>query len=134
MTKPYAKLIKAELDWMNDAQEVWGNLLIDPYMIALNRENPGLKRLFTESGLNRKKADHWKLLLARIAAVTYRPKTAGPGRPIELTPKDNHDLLKAALLIRIDDPKSVEKISEDLVDRHKRCKDLTPEYIREKIQ
>lgn len=113
MTKAIARLIKVELDWMRAAQGEWGQILVDPYLITVGRHNTALKRIFADSELNPKDADHWKLLLARIAQIVYRPRTAGPGRPVTWTPKLHHEMLKDSFRVRLEEPKKgIEYIAE----------------------
>jgi len=115
MTKPIASLIKSELDWMKEAKRDFGELLVDPYTIAVSRNNPGLKRVFAESGLDAKDPDHWKLLLAAVVDIVYRPRKGGPGRPVKWTAKLNHALVLDAYKLRVEAPhKSNEDIAADL--------------------
>lgn len=117
MTKPIASLIKSELDWMKEAKRDFGELLVDPYTIAMSRHNPGLKRAFAESGLDAKDPDHWKLLLAAIVDIVYRPRRSGPGRRVKWTAKLNYALLRDAYKRHLEDPnKSNEQIAADLAD------------------
>jgi hypothetical protein len=135
MTKPFATLIKEELAWMKEAERDWGEVLIDPYTIALNSENPALQRIFKESGLNKKNPDHWKLLLARLAAVVYLPRKAGPGRPLEWSPQRKLELLNAALECRRRNPDMpVVEIGNWLSHHDTRFNALTAEYLRDIIQ
>lgn len=115
MTKPIASLIKSELDWMKEAKRDFGEVLVDPYTIAVSRNNPGLKRVFAESGLDAKDPDHWKLLLAAIVDIVYRPRKSGPGRPVKWTSKLNHALVLDAYKLRVEAPnKSNEDLAADL--------------------
>ena len=120
MTKRVASLIKSELEWMRDAQQDLGHIPVDPYLIMVGRHNAGLKRLFAESGLDRKDPDHWKLLLARTSEIVYPPPKAGPGRPIKWSAKLGNNLLKDAFKLRLQEPKkAIQKIAEELDESEK---------------
>lgn len=115
MTKPIASLIRSELDWMKEARRDFGELLVDPFTIAVSRNNPALKRIFAESGLDKKDPDHWRLLLAAVTDIVYRPSKPGPGRPVKWTTQLNHRLLRDAYDRRLNDPnESNENIAVNL--------------------
>lgn len=132
MTKAIARLIKAEMDWMRKAQKEWGQILVDPYLITVGRHNTALKRVFDESTLNSQDSKQWKLLLARIAQIVYRPRTAGPGRPVTWTPKLHHEMLKDSLRVRLEEPKKGIEYVADKLSRLDKWKDCAVD--RERIQ
>jgi len=134
VTKPIARLIKSELDWMREAQRDWGHIAVDPYLIMVGRQNSALKRVFDESNLDRNDSDHWKLLLASIAQIVYSPPKPGPGRTVEWTFRLGYELLKDALKLRLEEPKkSVEDIADELA-RSDKWKERGLVVDRERIQ
>ncbi|MCX7308931.1 MAG: hypothetical protein NTZ72_13720 [Afipia sp.] len=107
------KRLKFEYTWIKQATVDWGTLLIDPYTIALNNQNPGLKRAFQESGLDRKNSDHWKFLLAAVVRAIYEKSTV---RKKKWNPKLEREFFLGVSDRRISTSKpSVSDICSDMV-------------------
>jgi hypothetical protein len=134
VTRPYSTLIREELDWMSETCVDWGTLLVDPDTVTVSDENPALKRLFSESGLNNNDPDHWKLLLAALGAIVYAPRQGGSGRPAKWKPQDDLSLARACYDVRLRDLSlSILVICESLCEQHELYKKYTPEYLRERL-
>lgn len=119
MTKPFATLIANELALMNEGLSGWGEVLVDPDIIALNDDNPALVRAFSESQLDVENSDHWKLILTVVLSVVYSPRKPGPGRSPVWTPEWTLRLILWACKVRLAEPNlSIPDICEKLADEH----------------
>jgi len=77
--KAIDKQLTAEIDWIREWQELYGDILIDPVSVAVGKQNTHLKRLFELTKLNRNNTDHWKFLLSILIETAYQ--LSKPGRP-----------------------------------------------------
>jgi len=108
--------LQAEIAWIKEWQEIYGDLLVDPEMIELSRDNPHLKRLFEATKLNKRDPDHWKFLLSVVIDAMYRKGKAGRPKKKQLD-REAQFLLDAEAELRADENiKTAKALAEKLIE------------------